>query len=67
MGFVGTFEQSLKSEDLHTLQVINFHSRNGAVYIQKYMFVQGLDHSIASRIESVFAKFPWVLIGHVQK
>ena len=28
------------------------------------MFVQGLDRSIASRIESVFADFPWVLMGH---
>ena len=28
------------------------------------MFVQGLDRSIASRIESVFAEFPWVLMGH---
>ena len=25
------------------------------------LFVQGLDRSIASRIESVFAEFPWVL------
>ena len=28
------------------------------------MFVQGLDRSIASRIESVFSEFPWVLMGH---
>ena len=28
------------------------------------LFVQGLDCSIVSRIESVFAEFPWVLMGH---
>ena len=28
------------------------------------MFVQGLDCYIASRIEPIFAEFPWVLMGN---
>jgi len=53
-----------KDDDREVAALMSTRLWNFHIYVIVCLFDQGLDCSIASQIKSVFAEFPWVLMGH---